>query len=125
MFAPQLYGSFDYYSKSHTEPSYTASENKWLIGVKFNQFLLDKTTAAVQYGSWSGTNREYIPFNALKNEAGSFGDVNGVNSSLSGVYGEINFYDVNFAYGEFQLATDSGTKVTNGQAFKISYKVKF
>lgn len=101
---------------------FTSTELAYSIGVKSEAFLFDKSTFALTYAGWQGKNRRYVPFSGTT--AGTFADNPMVGDiSLTGIYGEWNYYDLNFAYGDFTL-NQSGV-VNNGQAFKISYKVKF
>lgn len=122
-FKPSFKGSVSFYQNAHSDAAtYTASELAYSLGVKADAFLFDKSTFALTYAGWNGKNRSYTPFSG--STAGSFKDNAAAGDiTLGGIYGEWNYYDLNFAYGDFTL-NEAGA-VSNGQAFKISYKVKF
>lgn len=123
-FKPSFVAGVTYETTDHSDADvYTATTLNYTLGVKSEAFLFDKSTFALTWAGWQGKNRKYVPFSGTSSD-GYFVDTNGVGDiSLTGIYGEWNYYDLNFAYGDFTL-NDAGA-VSNGQAFKISYKVKF
>ncbi|GEM49966.1 S-layer homology domain-containing protein [Deinococcus cellulosilyticus] len=120
--APSFNANIGYYQNQHTDKSnFTSSVLNYSLGVKSDAFLFDKSTLAVTWAGWQGKNRKYIPFSGTT--AGYFEDAAVGDITLGGIYAEWNYWDLNFAYGDFTL-NEAGA-VSNGQAFKISYKVKF
>lgn len=122
-FKPSFVAGVTYETTDHSDADvYTASTLNYTVGVKSEAFLFDKSTFALTWAGWQGKNRKYVPFSGSTD--GYFVDTNGVGDiTLGGIYGEWNYYDLNFAYGDFTL--NEGGAISNGQAFKISYKVKF
>lgn len=123
-FKPSFVAGVTYESTDHNDKAdYTATTLSYTLGVKSDAFLFDKSTFALTWAGWQGKNRVYLPF-TVTGKDGNFADSNGAaDITLGGIYGEWNYYDLNFAYGDFTL--NEGGAISNGQAFKISYKVKF
>lgn len=130
---PSLNARVSYYQSGHTDVGavsyvgyaggdFTATELEYSIGVKSEAFLFEKSTFALTWAASQNKNVNYVPFSG-KNAGYSVDTPLGGDINLAGIYGEWNYYDLNFAYGDFTL-NDNGA-VSNGQAFKISYKVKF
>jgi S-layer homology domain len=142
---PAVEAQVGYYTGSYagltvTTDNYKASGLKYLVGVKFQDFLLPNTKLAVYYAGYNAVNRSYTPSTLVADfNAGKFADANnGATTNQTGLYTEVNYYDLAFAYGIWSLsqkvggvekaANDPVTQapiVARGQTFKISYKVKF
>ncbi|MFC4456034.1 S-layer homology domain-containing protein [Deinococcus sonorensis] len=147
LFAPSLEGQVGYYSRAYdygaATANYTASGLKYVAGVKLNSFLLPNTKFAVYYAGLRTVNRAYTPYVPAADAAGTAGfyadDPNGVTTNQNGLYGEVNYYDLAFAYGRYTLSQTNaagdqiavnpagvaGGAAAVGQTFKISYKVSF
>lgn len=121
--APSFNARVHYITNNHLDAAvFTATELFYSVGVKSDAFLFDKSTFALTWAGWQGNNRDYTLFKGTT--PGYFSDdVTAGEITLGGIYGEWNYYDLNLAYGDFTLTNDG--VVNNGQAFKISYKVKF
>ncbi|MGI8747524.1 MAG: S-layer protein, partial [Deinococcus sp.] len=146
IFKPSLEGQVGYYTSAYTygtgvgaPENYTANGLKYVAGVKLNELLLPNTNLAVYYSGYRATNRQYTPVTAdLATSAGFFSDTNnGAVTTLNGLYFEANYYDLNFAYGVYNLSQNVGGTETaavnaageavpaRGQTFKIRYNVNF
>jgi archaellum component FlaC len=112
-----------------------ASSTLWFsVGVSFDQFLLPNSSFGIAFASRTDTNRNG------KGLGPSFGspvgfqswgaDINNNNLNESGIYANWSYYGLEFKYGYFVLVGSNLTdgKATDpvlGQAFSMSYKLKF
>ncbi|GGJ46598.1 S-layer homology domain-containing protein [Deinococcus roseus] len=120
---PSFTGYFGYKNTAYSDADYTSSMLEYSLGVKSSDFLFPKSTLAFVWAGETGTNMAYDPF--VGDVAGGYYDVDtgDLSVSLGGVYVEWTYNDLNFAYGDFTL--NQAGFISNGQAFKVSYKVKF
>ena len=117
------------------------SETKYGFGLKFGQFLFDKSVLEVKAAQYSAQNLSITP--VLNSDADRAFDPTsdilytstaGGGGNLSGVYVTWTYWDLSFAYGFFSnqtlgtLFSDIVNRTTTGdygRAFQISYKVTF
>jgi archaellum component FlaC len=112
------------------------SSTLWFsVGVSFDQFLLPNSSFAIAFASRTDMNRDG------KGLGPSFGSPIGFNSwgdnlaknnnqNESGIYANWSYYGLEFKYGYFvlvgsNLADGKATDPILGQAFSMSYKLKF
>ncbi len=113
VFKPSLMASVDYHSGNHTRvpggSPYTASDLKWSVGLALNEFLTAHSKFTAKYLSRTSQN-----FNAAKGK-----DSSGDSYQASGFELGWNYYDLQITYGNYTSGSNAG------QAFKISYTLKF
>jgi hypothetical protein len=108
------------------------SETKYGFGLKFGQFLFDKSVLEVKAAQYSVRN---LSINPTANDADKafdptadmlYSNTAGAGGTLSGVYVTWNCWDLSFAWAFFKNASLFSTTWTDyGRAFQISYKVTF
>jgi predicted nucleic acid-binding Zn-ribbon protein len=117
------------------------SETKYGFGLKFGQFLFDKSVLEVKAAQYSAQNLSINP--TLNSDADRAFDptadtlytsTSGAGGNLSGVYVTWTYWDLSFAYGFFSNQT-LGTVLSDilnrtqtgdyGSAFRIRYTVNF
>ncbi|GAB5602937.1 S-layer homology domain-containing protein [Thermus sp. FJN-A] len=138
-FKPSLFG--EYYARStevtsaNSGPATTGtiSESKYAVGLKLGEFLFKNSSVEAKYASYMGsglnapillgvadaassTTSDYLYNNAVSSAGSNQG-------SVSGWYFTWTYWDLTFAYVEADV-NNNGNQ-THGQAFKISYTVKF
>jgi archaellum component FlaC len=109
------------------------SSTLWFsVGVSFDQFLLPNSSLAIAFASRTDTNRNGKGLGPSFGSPVGFGSWGGSldknNLNESGIYATWSYYGLDFKYGYFVLATEiGGTKIDPvlGQAFSMSYKLKF
>ncbi|WP_413217303.1 S-layer homology domain-containing protein [Thermus oshimai] len=138
-FKPSLSG--EYYARSTQVTSAnsgssatgTISESKYAVGLKLGEFLFKNSSVEAKYASYTGsglnapillgvadaassTTSDYLYNNAVSSVGSNQG-------SVTGWYFTWTYWDLTFAYVEADV-NNNGNQ-THGQAFKISYTVKF
>jgi predicted nucleic acid-binding Zn-ribbon protein len=109
------------------------SETKFGFGLKFSQFLFDKSVLEVKAAQYSVRN---LSINPTANDADKafdptvdmlYSNANAAGEdTLSGVYVTWTYWDLSFAWAFFKKASLFSTTWTDyGRAFQISYKVTF
>ncbi|GAA6734159.1 S-layer homology domain-containing protein [Thermus oshimai] len=121
----------------------TAYEFYWRAGVKLQDFLVPKLNFSVAYANYEGDllAGSGLPTVGSGNQAFNFArdriyrspdpiaapwlaTPSSQSGRVAGFYGEIKYYDLTVAYGEFAIGTL--TSFTDyGRGFSISYSVKF
>jgi hypothetical protein len=108
------------------------SSTTWLkAGLAWDNFLLPNSSFTTYIGLRNDTNRAGITFGpSFKDPYGAWGaDYANSSTSLIGLYFEFTYYGLGFYYGIFQLTNTpglvGGDPVRFGQAFAISYALKF
>lgn len=148
---PSLEGAFVTQSITETAPgSNTSREQYWRVGLNLNEFLATGSVFKVGYASYSATNvvspnpvggapaRGFgnFPLSLTTDRVFNYpGEVQfpwnlttgfGTNSgSVTGLYLEWKYGNLTMAAASATLADGTGTTVSNGTGFKISYEVKF
>jgi hypothetical protein len=126
---PSLEAAVNYRTTEHADTGatdYTATELQYSVGLTLNEFLMPHSSLTVRYGSWTGTNIQ-DEFNSLGADDGatdiSDGDEEngGAVQSTSGFEVELNWYDVQLAYGVYANGDSLGGRLA--QAFSISYTI--
>ena len=126
---PSLEAVVNYRTTEHADTGatdYTATELQYSVGLTLNEFLMPYSSLTVRYGSWTGTNIQ-DEFNSLGADDGatdiSDGDEEngGAVQSTSGFEVELNWYDVQLAYGVYANGDSLGGRLA--QAFSISYTI--
>ncbi len=126
---PSLEAVVNYRTTDHADTGltdYTATELQYSVGLTLNEFLMPHSSLTVRYGSWTGTNIQ-DEFNSLGADDGatdiSDGDEEngGAVQSTSGFEVELNWYDVQLAYGVYANGDSLGGRLA--QAFSISYTI--
>jgi hypothetical protein len=117
------------------------SETKYGFGLKFGQFLFDKSVLEVKAAQYSA---QGLSINSTLNSDADkafdptadmlYSNTGGAGGTLSGVYVTWNYWDLSFAYGFFSNQT-LGTVLSDilnrtqtgdyGSAFRIRYTVNF
>jgi S-layer homology domain. len=116
------------------------SETKYGFGLKFGQFLFDKSVLEVKAAQYSAQGLQITPAGADEDRAFSpehdqlYTTATGAGGTLSGVYVTWTYWDLSFAYGFFSNQT-LGTVLSDilnrtqtgdyGSAFRIRYTVNF
>jgi hypothetical protein len=112
----------------------------YTVGLAFDSFLLPNSSFSVAYASRDDVNRtgtkfgpswstisgdSITPFKDIAQGWGSI--VNAAGGTEQGLYFTLGYYGLQFNYGIFTLDDDvlAGNAISVGQAFKISYKLKF
>jgi hypothetical protein len=112
------------------------SSTLWFsVGVSFDQFLLPNSSFAIAFASRTDLNRDgkgLGPSFGSPVGFNSWGNNNLKNNNLneSGIYANWSYYGLEFKYGYFvlvgsNLADGKATDPILGQAFSMSYKLKF
>jgi predicted nucleic acid-binding Zn-ribbon protein len=110
------------------------SSTLWFsVGVSFDQFLLPNSSFGIAFASRTDTNRNGKGLGPSFGSPVGFGswgaDIDKNNLNESGIYATMSYYGLDFKYGYFVLVgSDATGKATNpvlGQAFSMSYKLKF
>jgi len=110
------------------------SETKYGFGVKFGQFLFDKSVLEVKAAEYSVRGLSITPtandadkaFDPTADMLYSDTAAVGAEATLSGVYVTWTYWDLSFAWAFFKKASLFSTTWTDyGRAFQISYKVTF
>jgi hypothetical protein len=110
------------------------SETKYGFGLKFGQFLFDKSVLEVKAAEYSvrglsinpTSNDGDMAFEPAADMLYSDTAAAGAEDTLSGVYVTWNYWDLSFAWAFFKKASLFSTTWTDyGRAFQISYKVTF
>ena len=110
VFKPSFMASVDYHSGSHSRLStYNATDLKWSVGLALNEFFTEHSKFTAKYMSRDAQN-----YSVVKEK-----DANGASYQASGFELGWNYYDLQITYGSY---TSGSSK---GQAFKISYTLKF
>ena len=126
---PSLEAAVNYRTTEHADTGatdYTATELQYSVGLTLNEFLMPHSSLTVRYGSWTGTNIQ-DEFNSLGADDGatdiSDGDREngGAVQSTSGFEVELDWYDVQLAYGVYANGDSLGGRLA--QAFSISYTI--
>ena len=132
--APSLTGEVAY-----RETQATGTELKYGFGVKFGQFLFDKSVFEVKAAAYSATGLQITPAGTDTDKAFDAGadhlysTTAGAGGVLSGIYATWTYWDLSFTYGLFSnqplsttlqgiFGTPSGTY---GRVFRINYTVNF
>ena len=132
--APSLTGEVAY-----RETQATGTELKYGFGVKFGQFLFDKSVFEVKAAAYSATGLQITPAGTDTDKAFDAGadhlysTTPGAGGVLSGIYATWTYWDLSFTYGLFSnqplsttlqgiFGTPSGTY---GRVFRINYTVNF
>ena len=132
--APSLTGEVAY-----RETQATGTELKYGFGVKFGQFLFDKSVFEVKAAAYSATGLQITPAGTDTDKAFDAGadhlysTTAGAGGVLSGVYATWTYWDLSFTYGLFSdqplgttLSGIFGTPTgTYGRVFRINYTVNF
>jgi archaellum component FlaC len=116
------------------------SETKFGFGLKFGQFLFDKSVLEVKAAQYSAQGLQITPAGTDADRAFSpeqdqlYTTAAGAGGNLSGVYVTWTYWDLSFAYGFFSNQT-LGTVLSDilnrtragdyGRAFRIRYTVNF
>jgi len=119
--APSLIGAVNYRNAAHTPfvgAEYTSTELQWSVGLVLNEFLFDHSTLTAKYGSWTGTNVQDDPGDDTASNISAGDENNGLTQSVSGYEIIWNYWDLEFAYGNYVSGDGS-----SAQAFSISYTV--
>ena len=143
IFKPSLLGAVNLYSKdfrfdnddTNRDNDYTATAFQFSVGVKLNEFLFENSAFTVKYGFYQGENID-VPDNAPNTSRPDDGNApdpdraSNRNDDARLVHGlEViwNYYDLELAYGLFSYdpSTDIGSNSSQGQAFRIKYKIDF
>jgi hypothetical protein len=138
---PSLAANVNYRNAVHEDVAadvddYIADILQYSVGVEFGQFLLENSTFAVRYGSFTATNVTAAP---NINGSGDFasdisdGDEPGTGTQTTNGYELLwNYYGLEFGYGAYVNsnpveAADDGLIPgdTGGQVFRIAYTVNF
>ena len=115
------------------------SETKYGFGLKFGQFLFDKSAFEVKAAAYSATGLQITPAGTDTDKAFDAGadhlysTTPGAGGVLSGIYATWTYWDLSFTYGLFSnqplsttlqgiFGTPSGTY---GRVFRINYTVNF
>lgn len=115
------------------------SETKYGFGLKFGQFLFDKSVFEVKAAAYSATGLQITPAGTDTDKAFDAGadhlysTTPGAGGVLSGIYATWTYWDLSFTYGLFSnqplsttlqgiFGTPSGTY---GRVFRINYTVNF
>ncbi|RTI52360.1 S-layer protein [Thermus scotoductus] len=115
------------------------SETKYGFGLKFGQFLFDKSVFEVKAAAYSATGLQVTPAGNETDKAFDasadhlYSTTAGAGGVLSGIYATWTYWDLSFTYGLFSdqplsttlqgiLGTPSGTY---GRVFRINYTVNF
>ncbi|MCX8088744.1 MAG: S-layer homology domain-containing protein [Meiothermus ruber] len=148
---PSLEGAFVQQSITETAPgSNSSSEQYWRVGLNLNEFLATGSVFKVGYARYNATNvvspnpvggapaRGFgnFPLSLTTDRVFNYpGEVQfpwnlttgfGTNSgSVTGLYLEWKYGNLTMAAASATLADGTGTTVSNGTGFKISYEVKF
>jgi hypothetical protein len=110
------------------------SETKYGFGLKFGQFLFDKSVLEVKAAEYSVRGLSITPtandadkaFDPTADMLYSDTAVAGAEATLSGVYVTWTYWDLSFAWAFFKNASLFSTTWTDyGRAFRISYRVTF
>jgi predicted nuclease with TOPRIM domain len=116
------------------------SETKFGFGLKFGQFLFDKSVLEVKAAQYSAQGLQITPAGTDADRAFSpehdqlYTTAAGAGGTLSGVYVTWTYWDLSFAYGFFSnqplgtLLSDIVNRTTTGdygRAFRIRYTVNF
>jgi hypothetical protein len=116
------------------------SETKFGFGLKFGQFLFDKSVLEVKAAQYSAQGLQITPAGTDADRAFSpehdqlYTNSGGGGGTLSGVYVTWTYWDLSFAYGFFSnrplgtLLSDIVNRTTTGdygRAFRIRYTVNF
>ncbi|RTH01437.1 S-layer protein [Thermus scotoductus] len=132
--APSLTGEVAY-----RETQATGTELKYGFGLKFGQFLFDKSVFEVKAAAYSATGLQITPAGTDTDKAFDAGadhlysTTAGAGGVLSGVYATWTYWDLSFTYGLFSdqplgttLSGIFGTPTgTYGRVFRINYTVNF
>lgn len=151
IFKPSLLGAVNYWNKSFDFSTtatggatpgtdFTATALQFSVGLKLNEFLFQHSALTAKYGNYSGTNINVVtspnggaPINPGGDKDKSTFDVDdaanrdGKVTNTSGFEFIWNYYDLEFAYGMYNYDPDTAATNddSNGQAFRIKYKVTF
>jgi predicted nucleic acid-binding Zn-ribbon protein len=120
-------------TNTHSTLGYTAHTGLISASLSWSQFLLPNSSFTIEFASrldqnrgisYQGTRWFGASFASPKG-IGSFGsDTNGTSATITGLDFQFTYYGLSFRYGIFNFF-DFGANSTWGQAFGISYKVKF
>jgi uncharacterized coiled-coil protein SlyX len=112
-----------------------ASSTLWFtVGVSFDQFLLPNSSLSIAFASRTDSNRNGKGLGPSFSSPVGFekwgATVNNNNLNESGIYSTWSYYGLEFKYGYFvlvgsNLADGKATDPILGQAFSMSYKLKF
>ncbi len=138
IFKPSLLGAVNFWNKAFTfdnaNNDFTASVFQFSVGLRLNEFLFSNSALTAKYGSYNGTNitvptsphQTVVRDNNYPDERGpsNRGDDG---SAVNGFEVIWNYYDLELAYGLFNYdpSTDTDSNESQGQAFRIKYKVTF
>jgi len=125
---------------AYRETQAVGSELKYGVGLKFGQFLFDKSVLEIKAAQYSAQGLQITPATGDADRAFSpehdqlYTTVTGAGGNLSGVYVTWTYWDLSFAYGFFSnqplgtLLSDIVNRTTTGdygRAFRIRYTVNF
>ncbi len=145
IFKPSLLGAVNLWSKSFTFDNdgnnFTADVFQFSVGLKLNEFLFSNSALTAKYGSYSGTNiRTPTSPNPVNDTNPRIGDSDANtfevddpenrgddSTNVNGFEVIWNYYDLELAYGLFNYdpSGDTADDESQGQAFRIKYKVTF
>lgn len=123
--APTVLADFGYRS---TTAAAVTTETKWSVGVRLAQFLFANSTLEARYGSYAATNVASVLLgssDAMMNSGSNnlFNGAGAANGGVDGLFFTWTYWDLVFSYADV-IATNGAAK-TNGQTFRISYRVTF